>query len=90
MYQAFFFPPFPEKENRLRVRIEVQLRVHDKNLCSFHIRGGLSVIFFFIKTIVSCNLRMIQSVKYDKGRANNILKIVKDQLTAFAFNYAFD
>ena len=33
---------------------------------------------------------MIQSVKYDKGRANNILKIVKDQLTAFAFNYVFD
>ena len=33
---------------------------------------------------------MIQSVKYDKGRANNILKIVKDQLTAFAFIYVFD
>ena len=33
---------------------------------------------------------MIQSVKYDKGRANNILKIVKDQLTAFVFNYVFD
>ena len=29
------FPPFPEKEKRLRVRIEVQLRVHDKNLRSF-------------------------------------------------------
>ena len=33
---------------------------------------------------------MILSVKYDKGRANNISKIVKDQLTAFVFNYVFD
>ena len=35
------------------------------------------VIFYYIKNIVSCSLRMIQCFKYDKGRVNIILKIVK-------------